>query len=200
MRLTWAATSRVTATAVVVNGWQDISVENSPPAGGVRFDIAANDQLTFTYDNFIGNATADSVPTHLRIYHDLIVQYNPKGRWQFAGAYALGSQSRTLPDDETATWWGFTTLAKYHATSTLSLVARGEHYSDPNQVIVVTGLPSGFVTTSGSMGVDVSFQAPVLWRTEFRAYRSTAPVWPRHTIGHFGANDSFIVSSLALTF
>jgi len=203
VKLTWAPSSKLTATFAVVNGWQDISVYNTPPAGGVRVDYTPNDQLTLTYDNFIGNATADSVPVHLRVYHDVIVQYNPKGRWQFAAVYALGSQSRTLPtfpDSGTASWWGFTTLAKYHATSTLSLVARGEHYSDPSQVIVVTGLPSGFVTTSGSLGVDVNFQAPVLWRTEFRAYRSTAPVWPLQTLGHFGANDSFIVSSLALTF
>ena len=200
VKLTWAASSKLTVTAAVVNGWQDISVYNTPPAGGFRFDYSPTDKLTLTYDNFIGNATADSVPVHLRVYHDAIVQYNPKGRWQFAGVYAIGSQSRTLPDDGTASWWGFTAITKYHATSTLSLVARGERYSDPSQVIILTGLPSGFVTTSGSIGVDVNFQPPVLWRTELRGYRPSARVWPLNVLGHFGSVDSFIVSSLALTF
>jgi hypothetical protein len=200
VKVTWTVSSQVTATAAVVNGWQDISVYNTPPAGGIRIDYGPTDKVTLTYDNFVGNATADSVPVHLRVYHDAIVQFNSKGRWQFAGVYALGSQSRTLSDSGTASWWGFTAIARYRATPTLSLVVRGEHYSDPSQVIVITRLPSGFVTTSGSLGVDVNFQAPVLWRTEFRAYSSTAPVWPLNTLGHFGPNDSFIVSSLGLSF
>jgi hypothetical protein len=199
-KLTWAASSKLTATFALVNGWQDISVYNTPPAGGVRFDFSPDSSITLTYDNFIGNATPDSVPVHLRFYHDVIAQYNPKGRWQFAAVYSIGSQSRSTPTDGTASWWGFTTFAKYHATSTLSFVGRVERYSDPSEVIIVTGLPFPFQTNGASLGVDVNFRAPVLWRTEFRGFNSKYPVWPLHSLGHYGQNDSYLVSSLALTF
>jgi hypothetical protein len=95
-------------------------------AGGSRIDYAVTDKMTLTYDNFIGNATADTVPVHLRLYHDLITQYNPTSRWQLATV--------------------------------------------------------------------------ILWRTEYRAYSSSAHVWPLNHLALFGHGDSFIVSSLALTF
>jgi hypothetical protein len=54
----------------------------------------------------------------------------------------------------------------------LSPVGRVERYSDPSQVIVVTGLPFCLQTTGAWLGVDVNFRS----------------------------NDLYVVSSLALTF
>jgi hypothetical protein len=73
-----------------------------------------------------------------------------------------------------------TNFAKYHATSTLAFVGRFEHYEDPSQVIVVTGLPASFDATGG--------------------LRSSDAVWPLHESGTVGRNDVFFVTSLALTF
>jgi len=93
-----------------------------------------------------------------------------------------------------------TNFAKYHATSTLAFVGRFEHYEDPSQVIIVTGLPASFDATGGLLGVDVSFRAPFLWPTEVRGLRSSDAVWPLHESGTVGRNDVFFVTSLALTF
>ena len=200
VKLTWAATSKLTATFAVLNGWQDISVYNTPPAGGIRLDYTPTPKLTLSYDNFVGNAAPDSEPARLRIYHDVVAQYNPDDKWQFAAVYSLGTQTRSTLSGGTASWWGMTSFAKYHATSTLALVARFEHYEDPSQVIVVTGLPASFDATGGSLGIDVNFKAPVLWRTEVRGLRSTNAVWPLHEAGTVGRNNMFFVTSLALTF
>ena len=200
VKLTWAATSKLTATFAVLNGWQDISVYNTPPAGGIRLDYTPTPKLTLSYDNFVGNAAPDSEPARLRIYHDVVAQYNPDDKWQFAAVYSLGTQTRSTLSGGTASWWGMTSFAKYHATSTLALVARFEHYEDPSQVIVVTGLPASFDATGGSLGIDVNFKAPVLWRTEVRGLRSTNAVWPLHEAGTVGRNNMFFVPSLALTF
>ena len=200
VKMTWTASQKLTATFIIINGWQDISTYNTPPAGGVRVDYALTPALTLTYDNFIGNAAADSLPVQIRFYHDVVAQYNPGTRWQFAAVYSIGSQSRSTPSNGTASWWGTTAIAKYHLTSRVSLIGRGEAYSDPSQVIVVTKLPASFQTVSGSMGVDVNFVGPVLWRTEFRGYHSKQAVWPLNSVGEYAPNDSFIVTSLALTF
>jgi hypothetical protein len=199
-KLTWTASPKLTAMVALINGWQNISNYNTPPAAGIRVDYMPTPKITLTYDNFVGNTAADSEPVRMRIYHDLIAQYNPSGRWQFATEYSLGTQGRSTPSGGTASWWGMTTFAKYHATPTLSIVGRVEEYSDPSQVIVVTGLPASFQTTGASLGVDVNFQAPILWRSELRGFRSKEPVWPLNGVGHFGRNDAFFVSSLALTF
>jgi Putative beta-barrel porin-2, OmpL-like. bbp2 len=200
VKATWTASSKLTATFAVVNGWQDISVYNTPPAGGIRLDYSPDSTVTISYDNFIGDAAPDSEPTRARFYHDVIVQYNPKGHWQFAAVYAIGTQGRTTLSNGTASWWGVTSFVKYHINSTVAVVGRGERYSDPSQVIVVTGLPSAFQTTGASLGIDVNPAGPLLWRTELRGSRSGGPVWPLYSLGHFGPNDSFLVSSLAITF
>jgi hypothetical protein len=199
-KLTWAASPKLTATFALLNGWQDISNYNTPPAGGVRLDYAATSKVTLTYDDFIGNMAPDSEAVRMRIYHDLIAQYSPTNRWQFAAMYSLGTQGGSATAGGTASWWGITTFAKYHATPTLAVVGRIERYSDPSQVIVVTGVPAGLRTTGASLGVDVNLRAPVLWRTELRGFRSKDAVWPLHTAGDLGRNDAFFVSSLALTF
>ena len=200
VKVTWAASQKLTAMIAVLNGWQDISAYNTPPAGGFRLDYAPTPKLTLTYDNFIGNAAADSLPAQIRWYHDVVVQYNPGARWQFAAVYSIGSQSRSTPANGTASWWGTTAIAKYHLTSRVSLVGRGEAYSDPSQIIVVTGLPQSFQTASGSLGIDVNFIGPVLWRSEFRGFHSKQAVWPLHTVSEHSRNESFIVTSMALTF
>ena len=199
-KLTWTPSSRLTATFCLLNGWQDVSNYNTPPATGVRIDYTPSPTVTLTYDNFIGNATADSVPVHLRIYHDVIAQYSPNAQWQFAANYSLGSQSRSTASGGTASWWGITTFAKYHAIPRLAFVGRAEKYSDPSQIIVVTGSPASFQTTGASIGTDVSFVGPMVWRTELRALRSTNAIWPSNVSGQYSANNTFAVTSLSVTF
>jgi hypothetical protein len=199
-KLTWTASPRLTATVVLINGWQNVSAENSSPATGMRLDYTPVPKLTLTYDDFIGDAAPDTESTRLRIYHDIVAQYNPTSRWQLAAMYSLGTQSRSTPTLGVASWWGITTFAKYHATPKVAIVGRVERYSDPSQVIVVTGTPSSFQTSSASLGLDVALQSAVLWRTEMRGFRSRSAVWPLHTAGALSRNDGLVVTSLAVTF
>jgi hypothetical protein len=200
VKATWNTTPKLTTTLTIVNGWQDISVYNTPPAAGIRLDYAASPKFTLSYDNFIGDAAADSAASRLRLYHDFIAQYNGGGRWQLSAVYSLGTESNKTPSGGTATWWGFTTLAKYHATSRLAVVGRVEGYSDPDQVIVVTGLPESFRSTGASLGLDVNLVGPVLWRTEVRGLQSDDAVWPAHVAGRYRKSNAVAVTSLALTF
>jgi hypothetical protein len=200
VKLTWTASSAVTAQILLLNGWQNISNYNTPPAGGIRVDYVVSPRLTLSYDNFFGDVAADNIPAQYRLYHDFIAQFTPSDRWQLAGMFSLGTQTRSTAGGETATWYGFTVLAKYKVTPRVSVVARVERYSDPHQVIVVTGLPDAFRTNGASLGIDVTPVPKLLWRTELRGYRSDAAIWPHHEIGDYGKNDLFVVTSLALSF
>jgi hypothetical protein len=200
VKLTWAASSAVTAQFVLVNGWQNISNYNTPPATGVRVDVALSPHVTLSYDNFVGNATADSLAPHVRFYQDFMAQLNPPGRWQFAACAALGLQSRSTASGGTASWYGAGVFVKYHVTPRLGVVARLERYDDPDQVIVKTGLPAAFRTDGASLGLDVALTAPLLWRTEVRGFRSRGAVWPTVSAGQYRSADWFSVTSLSLRF
>ncbi len=200
VKLTWTPSPAVTAQFLVLNGWQNISNYNTPPATGLRVDYVASPLLTLSYDNFLGDVAADGLPRQYRLYHDFIVQLTPSSRWQLAGMFSLGTQSRSTPDGKTATWYGFSVLAKYQLGPRVSAVARLERYADPDQVIVITGLPDPFRTNGVSLGIDVKLNPRLLWRTELRGFRSDAAVWPSHGTGEFRKDDVFAVTSLALTF
>src|ERR1019366_3532652 len=58
-RFTWTPSSKVTAQLDVLNGWQNISDYNTPPAVGIRVDYAMSPKVTLSYDNFVGDAAAD---------------------------------------------------------------------------------------------------------------------------------------------
>jgi hypothetical protein len=200
VKLTWAASSAVTAQVVLVNGWQNISNYNTPPAAGVRVDYAVSPRVTLSYDNFVGNVAADSLAPQVRFYQDFMAQFNPSSRWQVAAAAAIGVQSRSTTTGGSATWYGASLFAKYHPTPRLGIVARIERYADPNQVIVRTGLPTSFQTNSASLGLDVALAPPLLWRTEVRAFRSRGAVWPTNRAGQYTPDDGFAVTSLSLRF
>ena len=54
VKLTWQATSKLTALVTVVNGWQNISENNQDKAVGARFDYARSPSTTLSYYDFIG--------------------------------------------------------------------------------------------------------------------------------------------------
>jgi hypothetical protein len=199
VKLSWAATPTVAVQFDLVNGWQDISNYNTPPALGSRVDWTVSKALTLSYDNFVGNVAADSNAARVRFYNDFIAQYNPTDRWQFAAAFDYGLQSRSASDNGTAVWYGTSVFAKYHPSSKVGIVARVERYADPSQVIVQTGLPASFETTGASIGVDINPVPRLLWRSELRGFHSDHAVWPTHTSGKETDDDGFLVTSLALT-
>jgi Putative beta-barrel porin-2, OmpL-like. bbp2 len=199
VKLSWAATPTVAVQFDLVNGWQDISNYNTPPALGSRVDWTVSKALTLSYDNFVGNVAADSNAARVRFYNDFIAQYNPTDRWQFAAAFDYGLQSRSASDNGTAVWYGTSVFAKYHPSTIVGIVARVERYADPSQIIVQTGFPASFETTGASIGVDVNPVPRLLWRSELRGFHSDHAVWPTHVSGKETNDDGFIVTSLALT-
>jgi hypothetical protein len=65
--------------------------------------------------------------------------------------------------------------------------------------VVTTGLPYGFETWGASLGLDVTLERRLLWRTELRGFTSSEPVWPEDGVPSQSKSDGFLVTSLALT-
>lgn len=199
-KLTWTPSSSVTTTLVLVNGWQNISNDNTAPATGVRIDYAITPTVTLTYDNFLGNAAPDSAPTRLRFFNEVIAQFKPNDRWLFAGSLDLGSQQKSATSGGTAAWYGASLIGKVRVSDRVSMVGRVERYADPDQVVVATGLGAPFKTNGASLGFDVSLAPQALWRIEGRGFQSSDEVWPTHRAGTYVRTNAFIATSMAFTF
>jgi hypothetical protein len=199
VKVTWSPSGKFTGTAVLVNGWQNISESNSDKGVGVRLDYSPSSSVTLSYSNFLGNEAPDSVDTELRFFNDFIIKITPPGRFGFLGSFDYGTQSNTVDDTESATWWGFTAIARLQASSRVALAGRVERYADPDGVFITTVVGPGIEANGVSFDIEYAPVPRFLWRTEFRALFADENVFETHT-GALTSSMPFIVSSFALTF
>jgi hypothetical protein len=198
MKATWAASAKLTAQLHVLNGWQNIAETNQDKAVGMRLDYAVSPHLSVGYDNFIGNEAPDTAASRLRVFNEVLASMT-SGRFQAWLTLDYGVQSRR-PASGTSHWYGGAAIARLGLSGTVAVSARVEHYADPDGVIVATGTASGFRVSGGSIGVDVTPAAGVVWRSEVRGFMARDAVFPLRGTAGIGKRDAFVVSSLALTF
>jgi hypothetical protein len=198
-RLTWTASSRVTAQLNVVNGWQIISENNGAKSVGLRLDVAATSRATFSLYNLLGNEQPDTLPSRLRAFQGASLKLVPSDKVTLVGTFDFGWQDG--PAGSGSTWYGAALIGRVQASSRVAVAARLERYQDPDQVIIATGTANGFQVNGGSIGFDLAPAANLLWRIEARAFDSKDAIYPkRNAIGGLSSGNGFLVSSLALTF
>jgi hypothetical protein len=200
VKATWQATPALSAQLHVINGWQNISETNSDKALGVRVDYTVSPRLALAYDGFVGNEMPDTAAKQTRLWQEGIITLGLTDRLQLRGTFDYGTQQRKSGGGH-AVWRGWATIARYQASPTLAVATRGEGYSDPEQVIVLTGQGYGLRATGWSVNTDVVPHPRLLWRTEWRGLSARDPLFPaRSKVGGLAKDDPLLVTSLALTF
>jgi putative OmpL-like beta-barrel porin-2 len=174
-----------------MNGWQNVSENNHGKAVGLRVDWQMSPNATLAYSNLIGNERPQGVPAATRVFNQVMLK-GASGRLSGQGQVDYG---REAGHD----WYGLVAIGRESIAPTVALSLRFERYSDPHQVIVVTGTSAGLVTNGASLGADVGRTAGLLWRTEVRGLRATSPLFPSHGVTNATRNNFVIVTSLALT-
>ena len=198
-KLTWQPTPAVTALFTVVNGWQNISETNSAKSAGVRIDYSSSASTTLTYYNYIGNEAVDSATVkQIRFYNGVGVKSSLTTEFLVLAEFDYGTQQRASGSGN-SNWHGGMLTGRCQATPMTAVVGRVERYQDKDQVIIATGLAAGFQANGVSLGLDVTPQSRVLWRTELRGFQGEKAVFPTRS-GAPSKSDAFVVTSLGLTF
>jgi hypothetical protein len=192
-RLTWQPHGTpFTVQLHVMNGWQNVSETNHDKAVGGRIAWQATKALTLSYANFIGNELPDSVPAQTRVFNQVLGKLALPSGFVAQGQFDYGRQG-------SSDWFGWTVTARQPLSATLAIAGRLEQYSDPDQVIIVTGTPNAFRGAGASLGLDVGRAAGVLWRTEVKGLRTSSELFPQDGAANASRTNLLVVSSLALT-
>ncbi|MEO8333705.1 MAG: porin [bacterium] len=198
-KVTWQATPALSAQVVVVNGWQNISETNAAKSAGVRLDYTASPSTSLSYYNYIGNEAPDSVlHRQVRFFNGVGVKSNVTPDVLVLAQFDYGTQGHASGSGS-SNWYGGMLTARYQATAKAAVVGRVERYQDKDQMIIVTGVADGFRANGASIGLDVSPQPRVLWRTELRGFHGEHAVFPQHDASR-SKSDVFVVTSLGMTF
>ena len=187
VRASWQAAPSLAVTAVVVNGWQNISENNHDKAAGIRLDWTASPAVTLSYSNFVGREPHASTGDHdVRFFNDVSARITPSSRVLIIPTFDIGTQDGD-------TWYGASLVGRYAVTPTVAVNGRVDRYDDRDGVIA-----PGLRTNGASLGLDVT-RGPALWRTEVRGFFGAEDaIFP----GHDGAKKSDVaaVTSIAVRF
>jgi hypothetical protein len=187
VRASWQAHPSLAVTAVVVNGWQNISENNHDKAGGIRLDWTASPAITISYSNFVGREPNASTGDHdVRFFNDVNARITPSERVLIIPTVDVGTQDGD-------TWYAASLVGRYAVTPTVALNGRVERYDDEDGVIA-----PGLRVFGASAGIDVA-AGPALWRTELRSlWGADDAIFPAHD----GAKTSNVaaVTSIVVRF
>ena len=175
----------------VMNGWQNVSENNHGKAIGLRVDWQVSPSVTVAYGNFIGNERPQGAPAETRIFNQVMVK-GARHRTTVQGQVDYGREAGR-------DWYGLVAVGRESLAPTVALSLRIERYSDPHQIIVVTGTTTGLRASGASVGLDIGRADGILWRTEARALRATSPLFPSRGVPDTTRNNCVVVTSLALS-
>ncbi len=192
-KLTWTVTPTLTAQFHATNGWQNISENNRSKAFGTRLDYAASPAFTLSYANFFGNERPAGSRNALRVFNQIMAKGTLAGQTQLQAQVDVGQQSGS-------DWYGLTMIARQPLGKHLALAARVERYADPDQIIIGTNTPQGFLGNGASAGLDVSLEDGVRWRSELRGIRTSAHVFPSGGGGRMTRTNGVLATSLSVAF
>ncbi len=200
VKMTWTPTPKLTAMLHLVNGWQNISENNSGKAVGSRLDYAATSSTTLTYYNFFSNEAG----SRLRTFNGVGAKQT-NGALTLLGEFDYGTQEKPLGQNGQSNWYGWSAIARVQAAAKVAVVLRAEGYNDKDQVIIATGIYGAsvnpaFRAVGGSFGIDVTPYPRIGFRTEVRGFHNQDALFPDGSTGAPKKNNVFAVTSLSLSF
>lgn len=188
VRGSWQATPTLALRLDLVNGWQRIGENNDAKALSARVDWTPRSTLLLGGSSFIGNERPEGSTPHLRSFGQVYARLGAVDKTALWLTTDLGTEAGDR-------WGSVTAIMRRPLTSTLTLNARGEYFSDPHQVLFTTGASAGFQGAGASVGLDYAIAPGVQWRTEGRWMTADDPVFPDAT-GGFRRRAGFLVTAL----
>jgi hypothetical protein len=185
---------RLTAQLDVVNGWQNISENNTGKGAGIRLDFAANPNTTLSYYNLFSNEAGNLLRTFNGVGGKVV-----SGSLTFLGQFDYGTQEGSAGADGSS-WYGALAALRAQVNPKAAIVGRAERYDDENSVIIGTGVAGTSFRANGfSLGVDYAPIPRLLWRTEGRFFGNDSDIFPDGLTGSPKSSSMFLVTSFALT-
>ncbi len=184
---------KLSLAALAINGWQRITrVDgNSLMSFGTQIFYKASDKVTLNYSTFIGTDKPDSARLW-RYFHNVYGIFQFSDKVGLTAGFDIGTEQKTKGSNNYNTWYSPVGILRFTPSAKWAIALRGEYYSDKAGVIVYTGTPNGFRTSSESVNLDYFPQPNVALRLELRSFNSKDNI--------FTKEKSLTNTNTALTF
>lgn len=185
---------------LLLNGWQRIQrvAGNSLPSFGTQITVKPNSKITLNSSSFIGTDKPDSA-RQMRYFHNFYGIFQLSKKFGVTVGFDYGIEEKSPESSATNNWYSPVVIMRYNITDQISLAVRGAYYQDENGVIINTGTPNGFKTTSISFNIDYAVRSNVLWRAEIRNFNSEDNIFLKDGLETTSTN-TFVGTALAINF
>jgi hypothetical protein len=184
---------------LVMNGWQRIArVDgNNTPAFGTQITYTPSSKFALNYSTFIGNDKPDDVK-QMRYYHNFFALLNPTEKLRITLGFDYCMEQKSKGSSEYNHLLSPAVLIRLALNDKWSITGRGEYYGDENGILIATGTPNGFQTSSFSLNLDRKIGDNALWRIEGRMLNSKDDIFSKD--GDAVNTNTFLTSSISLSF
>ncbi len=165
VRLTYSPNDKVTLMGGVVNGWNDVSDNNTAKSVMASITLKPTGALSIV-ENYIGGPEQPQAPGAIgdqpwRNLSDTVVSYTVNPMVSLMANYDYGHD--TVGGLSTS-WQGIAGYAKIQATKVVAVIPRVEYYHDGN------GWSTGTVQnlTDATLTLELKAADNFLWRVEYR--------------------------------
>ncbi|MCB0484391.1 MAG: outer membrane beta-barrel protein, partial [Flavobacteriales bacterium] len=188
-------------TALLTNGWQIITETpaNTNKALGLQLEFDPTDKIHINYSNIYSNEAPDSAAVWI-FYQNLYGIFDIHKRFRITAGVDIGLGDNTANNVQSTVALG-TLIARYKISEKWAFAARGEVYSDPKGLIIVSPTPNTFEVFCYSGNLDFAPNNNLLFRVEGRAFTADNPVFREDRDNpQAPAFNKFVNQAMAVTF
>ncbi|WP_400193917.1 outer membrane beta-barrel protein [Hymenobacter sp. B81] len=184
-RLTYEASPRLTLTALVLNGWQNIGETNGAKALGTQVQWKPTARLVLNSSSFYGNEQPRDSVRRRRYFHHAYASYAATRRLSLAVVADVGWQESEPTRPRADTWHTAALLARFQLAAGWHAALRGEYYRAGRGVIIRAAAPRGaaanLLVRGASLNLDHAPSANLLVRVEGRLLSAPTALFDRST-------------------
>jgi hypothetical protein len=197
IKLTHTPNDNLSLSFLLCNGWQRIQrvTDNSLPSIGTQVYFEKGD-VVFNWNTFLGTDDPDST-RRIRFFNNVYTHWNVSDKAGLTLGFDVGFQQKVKGSSSYNFWYSPVAIFRHVLTNNWSYALRGEYYTDPSEVIIVTNTENGFRTTGLSLNLDYKPYEQMLCRIETRWLKSTDNVFNEGST--LSSSSIFITTSIAIT-
>lgn len=184
---------------LVLNGWQRIQRQNgnNALALGHQLTFKPSSKITLNSSSFIGSDTPDYVRC-MRYFHNFYGQFQLTKNIGLITGLDFGIQQTSKHSKTYGTWFSPVIIGKYALSKKSIISIRGELYSDEDNTIYSTGLPSGLNLLGYSFNYDFNYSENVVWRIEAKGYSNETALF--NLTNNPSKDQYYFTTALAISF
>jgi len=207
VRYYWKKSQKELLKLQITNGWQVLRDRNKEKAFGGAYVYTDPKIFMFNWGHFIGDESDVGVKTSYRYFSNMFAKVFFGDKWIVAPMLDLGWEQR-LTEGHKKSWvpwqsWGAS--VRYALSDKYGIAARFDRTRDPNNIIPelksTTGvMPHGWNSNGYTLTFEHLYNSFTTMRLEGRYVKSKDAVFKTRTQGRYIDEDSFLYSSVAMSF